>query len=81
MIIILYIGNTQISILLLCFLYVFVELMITMNDFYFLFLMFKKKITRTENGGNTEVKTSPALTVENMRRRSDGCQTVEANHC
>ena len=32
MIIILYIGNTQISILLLCFLYLFVELMITMNE-------------------------------------------------
>ena len=26
------IGNTQISILLLCFLYLFVELMITMNE-------------------------------------------------
>ena len=46
--------------------------------------MFKKKITRTDNGGNTEVKTSPALTVENKKRRSDGlsdCQTLEANHC
>ena len=32
MIIILSIGNTQISILLLCFLYLFVELMITMNE-------------------------------------------------
>ena len=32
MIIILYIGNTQISILLLCFLYLFVELMIMMNE-------------------------------------------------
>ena len=32
MIIILYIGNAQISILLLCFLYLFVELMITMNE-------------------------------------------------
>ena len=32
MIIILYIDNTQISILLLCFLYLFVELMITMNE-------------------------------------------------
>ncbi len=31
-IIILSIGNTQISILLLCFLYLFVELMITMNE-------------------------------------------------
>ena len=31
-IIILSIGNTQISILLLCFLYVFVELMITLNE-------------------------------------------------
>ena len=27
-----YIGNTQISILLLCFLYLFVELMIMLND-------------------------------------------------
>ena len=35
MIIILYIGNTQISILLLCFLYLFVELMITMNEYNF----------------------------------------------
>ena len=32
MIIILYIGNTQICILLLCFLYLFVELMIMMNE-------------------------------------------------
>ena len=32
MIIILYIGNTQISILLFCFLYLFVELMIMMNE-------------------------------------------------
>ena len=32
MIIILYIGNTQINTLLLCFLYLFVELMITMNE-------------------------------------------------
>ena len=32
MIIILYIGNTEISILLLCFLYLFVELMIMMNE-------------------------------------------------
>ena len=31
-IIILSIGNTQISILLLCFVYLFVELMITMNE-------------------------------------------------
>ena len=31
-IVILYIGNTQISILLLCFLYLFVELVITMNE-------------------------------------------------
>ena len=31
-IIIVSIGNTQISILLLCFLYLFVELMITMNE-------------------------------------------------
>ena len=31
-IIILSIGNTQVSILLLCFLYLFVELMITMNE-------------------------------------------------
>ena len=31
-IIILSIGNTQISVLLLCFLYLFVELMITMNE-------------------------------------------------
>ena len=35
MIIILYIGNTQINILLLCFLYLFVELMITMNEYNF----------------------------------------------
>ena len=34
-IIILSIGNTQISILLLCFLYLFVELMITMNEYNF----------------------------------------------
>ena len=34
-IIILYIGNTQISILLLCFLNLFVELMITMNEYNF----------------------------------------------
>ena len=40
-IIMLSIGNAQISILLLCFLYLFVELMITMNE-YFLFL-FKPK--------------------------------------
>ena len=32
MIIILYIGNTQIGILLLCFLYLFVKLMIMMNE-------------------------------------------------
>ena len=32
-IIVLSIGNTQISILLLCFLYLFVELMITMNEY------------------------------------------------
>ena len=32
MIIILYIGNTQISIMLLCFLYLFVELMIMLNE-------------------------------------------------
>ena len=32
MIIILYIGYTQISILLLCFLYLFVELMIMLNE-------------------------------------------------
>ena len=32
LIIIVYIGNTQISILLLCFLYLFVEFMITMNE-------------------------------------------------
>ena len=32
MIIILSIGNTQISIMLLCFLYLFVELMIMMNE-------------------------------------------------
>ena len=38
MIIILSIGNTQISILLLCFLYLFVELMITMNDLVFIFV-------------------------------------------
>ena len=31
-IVILYIGNTQISILLLCFLYLFVELVITMSE-------------------------------------------------
>ena len=31
-IVILYIGNTQISILLLCFLYLFVELVITMRE-------------------------------------------------
>ena len=43
MIIILSIGNTQISILLLCFLYLFAELMITMN-YLFLFL-FKPNIT------------------------------------
>ena len=36
-IIILSIGNTQISTLLLCFLYLFVELMITMNEYNFLF--------------------------------------------
>ena len=34
-IIILSIGNTQVSILLLCFLYLFVELMITMNEYNF----------------------------------------------
>ena len=34
-IIILSIGNTQISVLLLCFLYLFVELMITMNEYNF----------------------------------------------
>ena len=32
MIIILYIGNTQLSILLLCFLYLFVEVMIMLNE-------------------------------------------------
>ena len=36
-IIILSIGDTQISILLLCFLYLFVELMITKNEFNFFF--------------------------------------------
>ena len=34
-IIVLFIGNTQISILLLCFLYLFVELMITMDEYNF----------------------------------------------
>ena len=34
-VIILSIGNTQISILLLCFLYLFVELMITVNEYNF----------------------------------------------
>ena len=34
-IIVLSIGNTQISIVLLCFLYLFVELMITMNEYSF----------------------------------------------
>ena len=31
-VVILYIGNTEISILLLCFLYLFVELVITMSE-------------------------------------------------
>ena len=34
-IVILYIGNTQISILLLCFLYLFVEFVITMSEYNF----------------------------------------------
>ena len=34
-VIVLSIGNTQISVLLLCFLYLFVELMIAMNEYNF----------------------------------------------
>ena len=33
--VILYVGNTQISILLLCFLYLFVEFVITMSEYNF----------------------------------------------
>ena len=47
MIVILYIGNTQISILLLCFLYLFVELVITMSKKNF--FLFKPNIKLLNN--------------------------------
>ena len=43
------VGNTQISILLLCFLYLFVELMITMNEYNFVSTKFSKRGKQDDN--------------------------------
>ena len=57
-IIILSIGNTQISMLILCFLYLFVELMITMNEY----ILFKpKRPSRISTAEGRNVTTADVL--------------------
>ena len=70
-IIILSIGNTQISILLLCFLYLFVELMITMNEYFCLFKPTTKQNKTTTKQNNNKTKQNKTTTAKTTKSNYD----------